>query len=430
MQEELERYFLEHQEASDRLQRAEAGLKRSDARWQRLYLQMPNYVDWERIEVVSVAEQAPEPYVHWRVIGLHIGPRAFATFEFHTRLIDGHAVLAFAPGGPAQPAAPLLRWPLAAQDAAELRIQPLGSDATLAQRLGVIMGLAASDWVMTQVLVDRILLVLEQPMPEGGAGRWPRQAFWAAPLQALRQHLQPGPAFLRYDRVELIAEDRTPGEEYLAIRLHLPRFANRAWAQLAFRIGGALSAGALPRQPRLELFASPAGHLAPLEAWQPKVSDGRGQRVAIGLDLDHGTELGSALIALSDLDWQQLKALFVALPTMLAWLKKDDDQPSRPWPQWLQLVGDMANLWMQLEAVRNAPPTQPTPAEPQKPATPQALQLRDALGHGKPADSPELIPSAPLLPAPPATVLMQLARPTAAAPRKRRITRRNEVSAA
>ncbi len=355
VQEELERYFLQHQ-------KAEAQLKKELARWQRLYQRLPNYLDWERIEVISVREQSPqEAEVRWRVRGFHLGARALPDFECITALREGYPALIL-PMGPAdKPALPLHQWPLAALKQPELLLQPQGNAVTQIQRLGNLAGLGSSDWHLIQVLVESLTAVVRQPRPSG-AGEWPSGSLWQLPLEQLQSQLSQLPAFWRYDTLTLTEQEYQPQYERLSFRLEQVQFGHHRWSTFEFHlVAEGISTYSFSSQPSLE-FPERSSEPAPLEHWFAQSQTATGGVLRLTFDLQHQIADMATLQRLSTHDREQIKALIIALPVMMARLKKQEVRLKRAWSDWLNLISGLANFYLKLQPQLTVPAeVQPEP---------------------------------------------------------------------
>lgn len=94
VQEELEHYFLQHQEAKQQLAAA-------DARWQRMLQRSPDYIDYRSISASTI-----EGGIRWRIEHLDAAGRSVPVVAFDTQVVEQCAGYRFAPEQH-----PLLRWP-------------------------------------------------------------------------------------------------------------------------------------------------------------------------------------------------------------------------------------------------------------------------------------------------------------------------------
>ncbi len=225
VQEELEHYFLQHQDLQAKQELAEA-------RWKRMLERSPEYCDYESLEILP-AEGGNDGATAWRVKGLNATGRDLAELEFKTVLEHGIAGFVFTrePGK----SGPFIRWPGNAAEQNELTLIPVGTKASAAQRFETLFDLATCDWTLLQTLARMLARELETPaalkLPAGFKPEALRNG-----LLELGRIIEQFPPTLRYDRVGLKREQVNKDYEHLQLRFENLAFGGKRWPEFEFRL--------------------------------------------------------------------------------------------------------------------------------------------------------------------------------------------------
>ncbi|WP_334181109.1 hypothetical protein [Methylobacter sp.] len=344
VQEELEHYFLQHQDKQRELQNTET-------RWQRMLQRNPDYCDYESIEVFP-AENDEDNATIWRLKNLNAAGRSLPEIEFKTIIEQGVAGFVFFRKSGID--GMLTRWPANAATQDELTIIPIGKDDILQQRIETLLDLATSDWNLLHVLTRLLEGILEQPsyqaIPVG---------FNAEPLHAglgrLREVIEKFPAIFRYDQVALKREQVNPDYEHLWLRFNNVVFGNKRWPEFEFRLSCAnVRPNHFGAYPKLE-FPEEACH-AHFEGWFIESYDDFGAKLELRFALPESMDM-DVLQRISAGDRGFLSVLIVRLPAILTTLQNNGVQLKRPWEDWIKMAKEMQRIYV----LRIAP--HPAPAE-------------------------------------------------------------------
>ncbi|MES2912701.1 MAG: hypothetical protein V4718_14990, partial [Pseudomonadota bacterium] len=345
VQEELENYFLKHQESQKQLETAEA-------RWQRMLKRNLNYCDYEALELLSVQGEGATQ-TRWKLTNFEAAGRSLPEFEFETILDQGVAGFVFF--RPTGSSGPLLRWPDAPLSQTELTLIPVATPEFARERAEVFRDLALSDFDLLKTLARLLWRTLESPAalkaPAGfnadqlktGLGRF---------IDLIEKHAR---SSLRYDQISLKREHVDVNYESLWLSLGNAAYRDQRWPAFEFRLSCAnVRPGQFGLHPKLE-FAEQTG-AAQLEAWFEEAHDDFGPKLELRFALPGSVDVG-VLQRLSENDRKLIVTLLSRLPSMLSALKATGVQLQRPWDDWTKMLKDMQRII----ASRLAPPK---PIEP------------------------------------------------------------------
>ena len=373
VQEELERYFLQHQEAqqhSEQLRRNTAKLKaerdqlaadlqtaqaKAEQRWQQLLAQTPNASRYSAITVTADDAKLGQHALGWQLQQWESASRRLPRLSVGTVLERGMAGLVFTRGSASHTT--LLRWPWSAAHLDRLVLLPKGAPFRVAACRHALEELSTSDWLLLQDLQRALSQALEVPrrlaLPPG------------YPIAELRDGLQRFadeiallPPALRYDRVGLQREALTATDQQLWLHLTEPSLGEHRWPSLECRL--------ICPDSDAEPFGTEAALLMPATGGQPPLREGFAHRMTAldGLLLGFTPQPGAADDA--DDHWQRLTApeqgliiaLIERLPQILLDLKHAGINVERPWADWIGAAeGLRQHLGDRLaSARRNLPP--------------------------------------------------------------------------
>lgn len=324
VQEELEHYFLLHQEVQQKL-------KAADARWQRMLQRSPDYIDFS-----AVLASANEDGIHWRIENLDAAGRTFPLVEFDTLVVQDCACYRFSPD-----AHPLVRWPACLAEGQPLEIMPVGSQESQAERLQSLVDLATSDWELLGALSRVLKQTLAAPDALANARDLPLDAL-AKGFDVLDQVFMKFPAVLRFDGVGLKREQVNPDYEHLWLRLGQLSLGEHCWPEFEFRLS---CANVRPKKfgshPKLE-FPAETGQ-APFDAWFEESYDDFGAKFELRFALPDAMDM-AVWGQVSDRDRLFLKLLVQRLPAILSVLEHDGIKLKRAWKDWVKLAEETQNI--------------------------------------------------------------------------------------
>ncbi len=330
VQEELEHYFLQHQEVLKSKEEA-------DQRWQRMQQRMPDYCDFDAIEIVSAEANTTA----WRIKNLNAVGRSWPQLEFKTTLENDTAgyLLARQPEGSSL----LAHWPVCAAEQPELLLIPVGTPQNGPARLEALMEIATGDWTLLQTLTK--LLLTQADFAASPA---------AAPgLQKLSNVLGQFPATLRFDTASLKREQVNPDYEHLWLCLHNLSFGGKRWPEFEFRLSCAgVRPKAFGRNPKLE-FPEHTGQ-QPFAAWFDESFDDFGAKLELRFALPDAMDM-ALWQRLPSADHAFIAALLGRLPAILRTLQGAGQKIKRNWEDWLTMAGEMQRVL----ALRTAPQAVP-----------------------------------------------------------------------
>ncbi len=318
VQEELEHYFLRHQEAQQKLRDA-------DARWQRMLQRSPDYIDY-----ASISASADEGDIHWCIENLDAAGRNLPLVEFDMPVEQDSVGYRFAPSRH-----PLVRWPSRLVADQALDIIPTATEQTKAERLENFLDLSTSDWDLLQALNRLIKQTLSAPEGLANAKKLPLGILTQG-LDTLDQVFSQFPPVVRYDSVGLKREQVNPDYEHLWLRLSNLSFAGQRWPEFEFRLS---CANVRPKKfgghPKLE-FPAETGQ-APFEAWFDESYDDFGAKFELRFALPDAMDM-AVWGQISERDRLFLKSLVQRLPSILATLERDGTHLKRAWKDWVTMA--------------------------------------------------------------------------------------------
>lgn len=363
--EELQHYFLRHEELSQ-------NLRQFEERWSRMLKRHPDYLDWSSIDLIASAVSEPEASTRWRITGLFAGNRMLPEFDIEIASEHGNPALVFFRNQTEQGGdAPLLRWPLEAVGQDQLRLQPAGPDTDRHHRWNQLYGLTTTDWKLSIALCGTLFELLNSRRMVQGIDMEPGVEFWVEQLRTLREQLQAISPSWRYDKVILRGQQLNGDYEHLWFRLENVEFGNRHWDLFDFRLGASLiQANGFSLYPKLEFPRAEQGRNQ-FEHWFVETDDELGPRYELRFALaEHAMDM-EVFNRLTVNDQLQMIALVLAIPKFLTQLEADGVKLSRPWQHWQELTtGLIDTLRRNLAArepersIETVEPSSTTPASP------------------------------------------------------------------
>ena len=320
VQEELEHYFLQHQEVSQQKQAVEARLHKVLACY-------PDHVECDSIELI--AQNNPPDTLRAKIHHLIVGPRNVGVFELAIETTGNKLVLVVKSRGQAVLADHTLQLPL--------RIDPAALSGSKAA--AILAALAPADLQ----LIRAACLCLAQGLPNEVAQR----TAWVQRLNTVRQQLAELPRVWRYDTVELKNQQINPGYEHLWFRLTNAQFGERHWPTFEFRLGAAgVERNGFSCMPRLE-FPKVEGSAPQLECWFEETSDERGPKFELRFDTKNAAMDIGCWRALNVTDQAQVLSLLERMPIVLERLQAQGVSIARPWSEWLALISGIQHTMVQ-----------------------------------------------------------------------------------
>jgi hypothetical protein len=343
VQEELEHYFLQHQDVQKQL-------KAADARWQRVVQRVPNYHDYAALSVLAMDASGNGT---WRIQDLVAGGRSFAELQFDTLMENGFAGLVFKRA--ADGSTPILHWPAESGDV--LPLLPVSRGSEVAQRLKSFVELSSSDWDLLKTLLQLLANALEAPAKINAPTELPALELRNGLLNFI-QMLERFPPILRYDHVSLEREQVNPDYEHLWLRLRNVAFGSERWPDFEFRISCAhVRPDYFGSNPKLEF--PEAGSKELFGSWFVEAYDDFGPKLELRFAQPASLDI-TVWSRLSTHDRSFVHALLQRLPSILRTLQAVNTQLKRSWDDWHKLVNDMM-LIVQQHSTSIASESQPVP---------------------------------------------------------------------
>jgi len=330
VQEELEKYYLQHKERQIEVQKLQD-------RWLRVVLSHPELQDFEVLELLS--ESSTELTAHWRINQLQVGNVMKGPFEFKTLIENGVTGLTF--GKSAKGHSPLHRWPLIAAKESQLSIIPVKGKDDPQKRSATLLQLGTTDWQMVRLLADKLVKTV------GSAAMAKQISHGPALLEGLKtqqQILDTVPALLRFDDIKLLGQQNTEQKSVIGLRLTHADLQGLNANSFEFQVQLNLAAGSAMTSAYLIFDEKTAG--TPFENWTHNVKSSAGQAV-MALQLGPKGWQPPHWHLLSPLDHQWLQNTVRLLPFMLATLQNQGVKLEKGWTPWVQATTEMIR-WSKL----------------------------------------------------------------------------------
>ena len=368
VQEELEHYFLQHQDAQRRVADA-------DQRWARMLQRTPAYCDYDSLEIIG--DEATT--TTWRINNLTAAGRNLPQLDFKTVVENG--VAGYTISRQAGRTGPLTRWPAAAAQQTELNLGLTGSVVQATQAIAALQDIATADWDLLQSLGKLLIAALDD---NATAALSAPASFQPEALRTglgnLAKIFEQFPPTLRFDAVSLKREQVNPDYEHLWLRLQNLAFGGKRWAEFEFRLSCAnVRPQKFGNHPKLE-FPEHIGQ-APFTAWFDESFDDFGAKLELRFALPDAMDT-TVWARLSNPDQAFLQALIERLPAILATLAAAGTKLRRPWADWTAMAGEVQRV---LTLRTTAPEVAAPPLQPPHPAPVLALVPVNTPAATKPA---------------------------------------------
>lgn len=331
VQEELERYFLQHKAAVTKNEEL-------DARWMRMLQRNPEYCHYQALAVTNV--DVPAMRVSWMISDLHAAGRSLPAVRFDTVVENGVLGFVFARNGVAKDGMPLLQWPQSApQNQDEIAIGAVPESGVILNELGT------SDWALLKTLCKLVSEALNnaETLPDASVRQIPvhDRTGLSDASDRLMEILGNMPPVVRYDQLSLLREQINPDYEHLWLRIQNISLGQERWSAFEFRLSCAnVRPNKFGAYPKLEF---PEGVCAPFDSWFVESYDDFGEKLEVRFALPEAMDMG-VWQALSEHDHEFLDSLINALPAMLRNLAHDGVKIARPWNDWIDLANNVQGV--------------------------------------------------------------------------------------
>lgn len=317
VQEELEHYFLQHQQTQKDLQHTRERL----AKWAQRY---PNHCEWDALHVPV----ATDAQLQLQLRGVQHGSRMLDVLEIQLDATQNTLQLNRTSSGNA----PLLRWPHSLADAQPLTLALVFGTpqhpATI-QNSPALNQLTPSDLQLLQA----ICLNVAQALPDG----LPHRDHWVAQCQQWAQAFHSLPACWRFDSIGLHHEQVNPDYEHLWFNLGNVHYGARHWPRFEFRLSASnVRKKSFTHLPKLEFPLPPDNATKQFENWFEESEDDKGPKFELRFDTKTPAMDVSCWRALNAMDQAQCLSLLQHLPYMLDLLQASGAGIHRPWTDWQQ----------------------------------------------------------------------------------------------
>lgn len=333
VQEELEHYFLLHQQLQQQNRQMEA-------RWQRMLERQPEYTDYTAITVEQAPEETASLTVRWTISNLEAAGRCHNLFVFKTVTdyetcgIQIHRDSLDTPD-------PLLRWPSAAKNEKELLLLPAGTAEDIVTRVETLLELSTSDWDLVNSLLGLMDSVLKHNEVELPASLRVNRLETA--LANLRARMLKLPPVFRYNSVTLKRSQVNPDYEHLWLQFEGVSFAGRRWPVFELRLSCAdVRPDSFGELPKLE-FPQGTGQ-SPLENWFIESTDDFGPKFELRFNLSASAMDTAVWQRLSSNDQEFVKGLAARLGKIVCTLQESGAELVRPWHQWTEMAERVGRL--------------------------------------------------------------------------------------
>jgi hypothetical protein len=313
LQEEVEQLFLD----KNKIQQS---YDLQLVRWIRLEKILPNYIHFEKIELLSVEDLANETIGLWRIHDYYQGGISYEHLDFQLKLKEGDIFIG-----------------LGHEIDLKLAFCPrlVFSDPVQQKQFRSI---SSTDWRKLSHITNILGALIQN--------RWsglihPKTVdliFWHSSLVDLVKQFKKLPQVLRYSRVALKRELHNIDYEHLWLDLSDVEFGTISIPKLDLRIGAAMvRPDGFSRHPKFE-FPLINRKDKPFESWYPESNDDQGPKYEVRYDLDRKAFDLEALKKLSNNDRSLVLNLILLTPKMIEDLMAQRIAIHRPWVSWSNLV--------------------------------------------------------------------------------------------
>ena len=335
VQEELENYFLKHQDVS-------AELEALQARFQKLLARVPGYLEVDSLEVVK-HDKSKALSTQWLVKGLESAGGTVPELKFRTFVENGVACLEFQRSEDGETA--LKRWP-AGGDEYEAVVSAVGDEITGPHRAKVLQSISTSDWLLVKTLNTLLTKELEKPelvkLPRGFNAKGLGKA-----VSELQSHLNALPPVFHFDELKLRSYQEDAELEYLWFGFSNVMFGERHVPSFEFRFASVnIPAGNFGSNPRLEFPELGSKDL--FDNWFRESDDELGAKLELrfakpgAMDMDVWAQVNPE-------DKKLIGAIIAQLPMFIDQLRSSDAYPSyltRSSDEWRSLAETVHNYFL------------------------------------------------------------------------------------
>jgi len=323
VQEELERYFIQHQQ----LQRDNSRLQTRLERWA---LRYPDHYEWDCLVVLPNSPASQQSVV---ITELQHGSRSVGALRLALR--HSKKLLTLVVFRQNDEPAPLLHWP-----------QVPGNDGVLHDAMELVLNLSAEPQTLaaqalTQLAPTDLLLLKAMCKAIGSSLQADALNYkaWVEHWNSSAIALDTLPAVWRFDAMSLRHEQVNPDYEHLWLSFENAQYGDRHWSKFEFRLSAAnIRRNQFSRLPKLE-FPQPDGN-APkqFENWYEESEDDQGPKFELRFDIKQPAMDISCWRVLSPIDQAQALDIIRQLPSFLNLLKKSGVNIHRSWAEWHDLA--------------------------------------------------------------------------------------------
>lgn len=316
VQEELEHYFLQHQQAEQACQQLQQRLQR----WAQRY---PDHCEWDGLAMLPQADANQQDVL---ISHLHYGGRTLEQLHLQLRHTKKQTQLVLQQQA-GQPA-PLLHWPQKTAGT-ELLLDLAAKPGT--PEAAVLATLAPSDLQLLKAVCKAVASSLPANAPQ--------QSSWAAHWQAVSQGLEQLPTTWRFDTLSLRHEQVNPDYEYLWLCFHNAQYGSRHWPAFEFRLSASnVRKNQFSYLPKLEFPLPDNNGAKQFEHWFDESEDDKGPKFELRFDIKTPGLDVACWNALSAQDQAQALALVSQLPSFLQQLEQSGTSIHRPWADWQRMA--------------------------------------------------------------------------------------------
>jgi hypothetical protein len=348
VQEELEHYFLQHQDKQN-------ALKLEEIRWQRMLQRNPDYCDYESLKLLP-EESGHDNALAWQFKNLYIASRSIPQLTFQTFTEQGLTGFVFSESTSKENI--FTRWPLNSLNEDQLTLIPCGEGELIVKRFETLINLSTSDWAFLQALIRMLLSILQQPQTLNLPTDVNVETYLEG-LIAFQNIINKFPPILRYDQLTLKRSQVNPDYEHLWLNLDNLSFGDKHLPAFNFRLSCAnVGPNRFGGYPKLEFPETTESCI--FEGWFIESYDDFGGKLELRFALPKAMDI-EVWQRLSDNDRDFLFALLMSLPNMLGILQNSTTQIKRPWADWLNMIKDMQAILEQQRTPKALVSAEPEP---------------------------------------------------------------------
>lgn len=335
VQEELEQYFYQHQEA--RKEVADWA-----ERWQRMLTRYPDFQDYTSVSCTRTEDNT----LSWCIEGLILGDTTHERIEFMLIHHEDMARFVFSKENKT-----LTYWPDTAQDQKNLTLPSLDQQKNKSDAEQIFKDLGTTDWSLIHALPNLLAEVLRAPQNIGLSEIEAEP--WIMALAATKDRLNQFDRWPRFDSATLKSAQHRQGYEHLELELSNFRLSGRLSPSFVFRVACSnITSERFGSHPSL---AFPTSTQTMFENWFEESCDEWGPKLELRFALPQDMD-GLVWNRLSAHDHLLIVALLKWLPRLLDNI--DHKRLARPVDAWKNMTVQTLNT---LKQVVNGLATQTRP---------------------------------------------------------------------